>query len=174
MGFTTNNEDKVDSSKPVKEVPENDDFADELIAKIEVLTQEKSDLAKELENSRSIQESLQKELEQMRKIPVVATTVEAIPNPDLHKNCQMEKNQLGYKIAQLESSLKDMSDSHEQQMAAIRDDKDRALEESSNKHEAEISHLRFVSPWKSSELIIFGSLLKSFDMAYIFCDKNCL
>jgi len=29
-------------------------------------------------------------------------------------------------------------------MATIRDDKDRALEESSNKHEAEISHLRFV------------------------------
>ena len=159
MGFTNNNEDNVDSSKPAKEVPENDDFADELIAKIEVLTQEKSDLAKELENSRSIQENLQKELEQLKKNPVV-TTVEAIPNPDLHKNCQMEKNQLGYKIAQLESSLKEMSDSHEQQMAAIRDDKDRALEESSNKHEAEISHLRFVPHWKSRELIIFGSLLK--------------
>jgi len=114
MGFTSN-EDKVDSSNPVKPVPENDDFADELIAKIEVLTQEKSDLAKELENSRSIQENLRKELEQMKKNPVVAA-VEAIPDPDLHKHCQVEKNQLGYKIAQLESSLKDMSDSHEQQV----------------------------------------------------------
>ena len=70
MGYTGNNGvDKVDSSKPTPPtIPENDDFADELIAKIEVLTQERADLAKELEESRSVQQKLQRELEQQSKV----------------------------------------------------------------------------------------------------------
>ena len=70
MGYTGNNGvDKVDSSKPTPPtIPENDDFADELIAKIEVLTQERADLAKELEESRSIQQKMAKELEESRSI----------------------------------------------------------------------------------------------------------
>ena len=70
MGFTTTNNngvDKVEGSKPVV-IPENDDFADELIAKIEILTQERADLAKELEESRSIHQKQQKEIEQLSKV----------------------------------------------------------------------------------------------------------
>ena len=69
MGYTGNNGvDKVDSSKPVTAIPENDDFADELIAKIEVLTQERADLAKELEESSKIHQKLAKELDESRFI----------------------------------------------------------------------------------------------------------
>ena len=70
MGYTGNNGvDKVDSSKPTPQtIPENDDFADELIAKIEVLTQERAELAKELEESKSIQQKMAKELEESRSI----------------------------------------------------------------------------------------------------------
>ena len=64
------------------------------------------------------------------------------PNPDLHKRCEFEKTQLGYQISQLESSLKEMSESHEQQLSAIRDDKARALEISSSEHEHELQQLR--------------------------------
>ena len=67
MGYT--GVDKVDSSKPAPQtIPENDDFADELIAKIEVLTKERADLAKELEESRTIQQKLAKELEESRSV----------------------------------------------------------------------------------------------------------
>ena len=70
MGYTGNNGvDKVDSSKPAPQtIPENDDFADELIAKIEVLTQERAELAKELEESRSVQQKMAKELEESRSV----------------------------------------------------------------------------------------------------------
>jgi len=135
---------KVDTPKTAPH--ENDDFADELIAKIEVLTQEKSELAKSLEESQAVLERFRSELEQTTTDCTNSMQSPAAVelSPDLHKICEAEKYQLGHKISQLESSLKEMSDSNENQLAAIRDDKDRALEESTQKHMVELENLKTV------------------------------
>ena len=140
--------------RPTAAKPETDDFTDELIEKIEILTNEKSELVKQLQDSREVQLKLQKDLEQLSsssrrssvvvEAPTPTPTQVPIPSPspENHKKCEAEKNQLASKISQLESSLKEMSDSHEDQLGAIREDKARALEDLSSKHNEELNNLK--------------------------------
>lgn len=130
--------------RPPAAKPEADDFTDELIEKIEILTSEKSELVKELQDSKEVQLRLQKDLEQLssRRSSVVVEAPILSPSPENHKKCEAEKNQLASKISQLESSLKEMSDSHEDQLGAIREDKARALEDQSAQHTEELNNLK--------------------------------
>jgi DNA anti-recombination protein RmuC len=81
---------------------------------------------------------LQKDLEEMggRRDSVVEVPTEN------HEKCESEKNRLAIKIGQLESSLKEMSDSHEDELGAIREDKARALETLAAEHSAELENLK--------------------------------
>jgi hypothetical protein len=117
------------ASKPAAatSAPEADDFADELIEKIEILTNEKSELVKSLEESKAAQQQLRKELEATVQTKAAEQTKAAVqtkaagpePDADLHKKCQTEKKQLLQKICELETSLKDMSDSHVDQVLIL-------------------------------------------------------
>ena len=129
---------------------EHDDFTDELIEKIEILTNEKLTLAAKLEEADMIRLGLQKQLEQDSSVAGNVPSQEA--NPDVHKKCELERHQLAVKISQLESSLKEMSDSHEDQLSAIREDKARAMEDLTQRHSAEVEAMRNSLDQKKHEM----------------------
>ena len=87
--------------RPPAAKPESDDFTDELIEKIEILTSEKSELVKELQDSKEVQLRLQKDLEQLssRRSSVVVEAPILSPIQENHKKCEAEKNQLASKIS---------------------------------------------------------------------------
>lgn len=108
----------------------DDEFTEELLAKIETLSNEKLHLGRELGEALSTQQKLRRDLEQSRLSPVLS--------PELHKPCDEKRSSLEHRIAQLESSLRDMSDSHEEQLEVIREGRNKTVEALSDTHNLKV------------------------------------
>lgn len=98
-----------------------DNFTDELLERIESLSDEKSRLAQQLEGLIAAQSSITSSAD--------------------HKICNDKLVVLEHKIRQLETSMKDMSESHLEQLEVIREGRNMAVEACDNSHRLKLEEM---------------------------------